>query len=134
MVVFGGEAFDVRDYRYWFAGATVSATAGKPALANMYGITETTVHVTFRAVTAADPDGPVRSPIGRPLTGQHGYVLDAHGRLAPRGAVGELRGVRRLAGQVETARVPQRVLLLEIPAGTPCPGGGGRLVRVDDLG
>ncbi|WP_084701211.1 non-ribosomal peptide synthetase [Streptacidiphilus anmyonensis] len=89
VVVFGGEAFDVRDYRDWFAGGTVSA-AGKPALVNMYGITETTVHVTFRAVTAADPDGPVRSPIGRPLTGQHGYVLDAHGRLAPRGAVGEL--------------------------------------------
>ncbi|SEL58156.1 non-ribosomal peptide synthetase [Streptacidiphilus jiangxiensis] len=86
VVVFGGEAFDVRDYRDWFSG---SAT-GRPALVNMYGITETTVHVTFRTVTGADPDGPVRSPIGRPLTGQHGYVLDAHGRLAPRGTVGEL--------------------------------------------
>ncbi|WP_329563922.1 non-ribosomal peptide synthetase [Kitasatospora sp. NBC_01266] len=84
-VVFGGEAFDVRDYRDWFAAGT-----RRPALVNMYGITETTVHVTFRLITAADPDGPDRSPIGRPLAGQHGYVLDAHGRLVPRGTVGEL--------------------------------------------
>ncbi|WP_052442558.1 non-ribosomal peptide synthetase [Streptacidiphilus neutrinimicus] len=88
VVVFGGEAFDVRDYRDWFADG--GNAVGRPALVNMYGITETTVHVTFRTITGADPDGPVRSPIGRPLTGQHGYVLDAHGRLAPRGTVGEL--------------------------------------------
>ena len=31
------------------------------------------------------------------------------------------RGVRRLAGQVEAAGVPQRVLLLEVPAGAPRP-------------
>ncbi|GAA4840132.1 amino acid adenylation domain-containing protein [Kitasatospora terrestris] len=84
-VVFGGDAFDVRDYADWFA-----APEGKPALVNMYGITETTVHVTYRLITAADVAAGVRSPIGRPLAGQHGYVLDRHGRLVPPGTVGEL--------------------------------------------
>ncbi|MYQ99866.1 AMP-binding protein, partial [Streptomyces sp. SID6139] len=35
-VVFGGDAFDVRDYGDWF-----TAPGEKPALVNMYGITET---------------------------------------------------------------------------------------------
>ncbi|MFD1146968.1 amino acid adenylation domain-containing protein [Saccharothrix hoggarensis] len=87
-VVFGGDAFDTRDYRDWF-----TAPGRKPALVNMYGITETTVHVTYRLITEADVtagDGAERSPIGRPLPGQHGYVLDRHGRLVPVGTVGEL--------------------------------------------
>ncbi|MDJ0383659.1 non-ribosomal peptide synthetase [Streptomyces sp. G-G2] len=85
-VIFGGDAFDARDYRDWFAGPA----AGRPALVNMYGITETTVHVTYRLITEADTVAAVYSPIGRPLAGQHGYVLDRAGRLAPRGTVGEL--------------------------------------------
>ncbi|MER5933048.1 amino acid adenylation domain-containing protein [Streptomyces sp. NPDC002054] len=85
-VVFGGDAFDTRDYRDWFA---VPADR-RPALVNMYGITETTVHVTYRLITEEDPGSPVYSPIGRPLAGQHGYVLDQAGRLVPRGTVGEL--------------------------------------------
>jgi amino acid adenylation domain-containing protein len=84
-VIFGGDAFDARDYRDWFA-----APAGKPDLVNMYGITETTVHVTFRLITAEDVDSPVYSPIGRPLAGQRGYVLDRSRRLVPQGTVGEL--------------------------------------------
>ncbi|WP_406512917.1 amino acid adenylation domain-containing protein [Streptomyces sp. NBC_00161] len=85
-VVFGGDAFDARDYRDWFAGPE----GGRPALVNMYGITETTVHVTFRLITEEDTVSPVYSPIGRPLAGQHGYVLDRAGRLVPHGTVGEL--------------------------------------------
>lgn len=83
-VIFGGDALDVRDYRDWFTGAR------RPALVNMYGITETTVHVTFRPITAADTTGIESSPIGRPLTGQYGLVLDRHGRQVPIGTVGEL--------------------------------------------
>lgn len=85
-VIFGGDALDVRDYRDWFA----APADRRPALVNMYGITETTVHVTYRLITGDDPGGDIRSPIGRPLAGQHGYVLDATGRLAPQGTVGEL--------------------------------------------
>ena len=125
-VVFGGDAFDVRDYRDWFA---VPARR-RPALVNMYGITETTVHVTYRLITGEDPGGDVRSPIGRPLTGQHGYVLDASGRLAPQGAVGELyvagggvaRGYRNRP-ELSAERFPLD------PFGPP----GGRMYRTGDL-
>ncbi|TDU75348.1 non-ribosomal peptide synthetase [Streptomyces sp. KS 21] len=85
-VVFGGDAFDARDYRDWFA----VPEGERPALVNMYGITETTVHVTYRLITEEDTVSPVYSPIGRPLAGQHGYVLDRAGRLVPHGTVGEL--------------------------------------------
>ncbi|MGW6406221.1 amino acid adenylation domain-containing protein [Streptomyces vinaceus] len=85
-VVFGGDAFDARDYRDWFA----VPEDRRPALVNMYGITETTVHVTYRLITEEDTVSPVYSPIGRPLAGQHGYVLDRAGRLVPHGTVGEL--------------------------------------------
>ena len=47
--------------------------------------------------------------------------------------VGELAGVGGLAGEVEAAGVPQRVLLLEVPAGAARPVHRRR-VGVDDLG
>ncbi|MEW2619099.1 amino acid adenylation domain-containing protein [Streptomyces sp. NPDC048106] len=124
-VVFGGDAFDVRDYADWFA-----APGDRPALVNMYGITETTVHVTFRTITARDVTGCVRSPIGRPLTGQHGYVLDSWGRLVPPGSVGELyvsgggvaRGYRNRP-ELTAER------FLDDPFGAP----GARMYRTGDL-
>jgi amino acid adenylation domain-containing protein len=125
-VVFGGDAFDTRDYRDWFA----APAARRPALVNMYGITETTVHVTFRLITAEDAGSPVYSPIGRPLDGQHGYVLDRHGRLVPQGTVGELyvagggvaRGYRNRPG-LSAERFPLD------PFGPP----GSRMYRTGDL-
>ncbi|MBB0232819.1 amino acid adenylation domain-containing protein, partial [Streptomyces calidiresistens] len=125
-VVFGGDAFDTRDYRDWFAGPA----GERPALVNMYGITETTVHVTFREITADDPDGPAPSPIGLPLAGQHGYVLDHTGRLVPPGTVGELyvsgagvaRGYRDRPALTAERFVPD-------PYGPP----GSRMYRTGDL-
>ncbi|WTX92654.1 non-ribosomal peptide synthetase [Streptomyces sp. NBC_00637] len=63
-VVFGGEALRPGSLKAW------SAAYGwrGPRLVNMYGITETTVHVTYRPLTAADQDQAV-SPIGTPLPG-----------------------------------------------------------------
>jgi non-ribosomal peptide synthetase component F len=46
-VIFGGEALDLRASR---PGSSATATA-RPRLVNMYGITETTVHVTYRPLT-----------------------------------------------------------------------------------
>ncbi|MFE2147586.1 condensation domain-containing protein, partial [Streptomyces sp. NPDC059456] len=118
-VVFGGDAFDARDYRDWFA---VPEDA-RPALVNMYGITETTVHVTYRLITEADTVSAVYSPIGRPLAGQHGYVLDRAGRLVPHGTVGELYVAGGGGGAGEShqhARDGQRVT-----RGPHRPAGGG---------
>jgi non-ribosomal peptide synthetase component F len=50
-VVFGGEALEPRRLRTWMADHPDS-----PRLINMYGITETTVHASFREILAGDVD------------------------------------------------------------------------------
>nr|WP_063817890.1 non-ribosomal peptide synthetase [Herbidospora sakaeratensis] len=86
LVVFGGEALDVEMLRPWWDrfGDTT------PRLVNMYGITETTVHVTRRPLTAADLAAAERSPIGGPLPDLARYVLDERLRPVPPGVPGEL--------------------------------------------
>ncbi|GGQ08010.1 non-ribosomal peptide synthetase [Streptomyces roseolilacinus] len=125
-VVFGGDAFDARDYRDWFA----VPEGERPALVNMYGITETTVHVTYRPITEADTRSPVSSPIGRPLAGQHGYVLDRFGRLVPRGTVGELYVA---GGGVARGYRNRPELSAERFPADPFGPGGTRMYRTGDL-
>ncbi|MGO4424452.1 AMP-binding protein, partial [Streptomyces sp. MCAF7] len=84
-VVFGGEALDVTALRPWSRRPANRATE----LVNMYGITETTVHVTYRPLGEPDLDAAV-SPIGVHLPDLRTYVVDRHGRPAPIGVVGEL--------------------------------------------
>ena len=55
----------------------------------MYGITETTVHASFREIVAGDVDSAV-SPIGVPLAHLGFFVLDGWLRPVPAGVVGEL--------------------------------------------
>jgi amino acid adenylation domain-containing protein len=81
-VIFGGEALDPGMLRLWWR-----RHPDRPRLVNMYGITETTVHVTFRPVTAEDHG----SVIGRPLTDLAVYLLDAAGEPVPAGVPGEIR-------------------------------------------
>jgi len=52
-VIFGGEALSLADLRLWVQRHGIDA----PRLVNMYGITETTVHVTHRPIAWADLDG-----------------------------------------------------------------------------
>ncbi|MGW3453151.1 amino acid adenylation domain-containing protein [Streptomyces albidoflavus] len=85
VVVFGGEALEVASLKPWLRRPVNQGTQ----LVNMYGITETTVHVTYHPLTEADLDRPV-SPIGRRIPDLRTYVLDPHGRPAPIGVVGEL--------------------------------------------
>jgi len=87
LVVFGGEALEVETLRPWFDRRGDRS----PELVNMYGITETTVHVTYRPVTAADLDGPAgASPIGVPIPGWRVLLLDPHLQPVPVGVVGEI--------------------------------------------
>ncbi|RJQ80371.1 amino acid adenylation domain-containing protein [Pseudonocardiaceae bacterium YIM PH 21723] len=88
-VVFGGEALDVSALGPWFARLGAKA----PAMINMYGITETTVHVTYREVLPVDVarhGGAARSPIGAPLRDLELYVVDSALNPAPIGVPGEL--------------------------------------------
>ena len=56
----------------------------------MYGITETTVHVTYRPLTKADAQFETRSLIGVPIPDVQLYLLDARNRPVPPGVVGEI--------------------------------------------
>ena len=85
-VIFGGEALEFESLRPWVVRHGDSA----PRLINMYGITETCVHVTFRPVTAADLDAGSGSFIGEPLPDLHAVVMDADGRPVLPGTEGEL--------------------------------------------
>ncbi len=86
-VIFGGEALDVPALAPWFAHFAASPAA--PVLVNMYGITETTVHVTWRPITAADLRRRV-SVIGVPIPDLQVHLVDRHGNLVPVGVAGEM--------------------------------------------
>ncbi|WP_318196650.1 non-ribosomal peptide synthetase [Streptomyces sp. MCL20-2] len=85
VVVFGGEALDVSALRPWVRRGVNRDTR----LVNMYGITETTVHVTYRELSSGDLEGSA-SPIGCRIPDLRLYVLDGRGGPVPVGAVGEL--------------------------------------------
>src|SRR6266567_9120313 len=61
LVIFGGEALEMQSLKPWFDRHGDQT----PKLVNMYGITETTVHVTYRPLTAADVGA--KSVIGIPI-------------------------------------------------------------------
>ncbi|MBT3778401.1 MAG: amino acid adenylation domain-containing protein, partial [Rhodospirillaceae bacterium] len=84
MVIFGGEALDPRKLASWYQ-------LGLPAqLVNMYGITETTVHVTYQPLTAELARSAFFSPIGQPLPDLQAHILDGSLRQVPVGVWGEL--------------------------------------------
>ncbi|MCA2219558.1 non-ribosomal peptide synthetase, partial [Jidongwangia harbinensis] len=85
-VVFGGEALDLRRLAGWYARHPDDA----PVLVNMYGITETTVHVTYQALTARTADGQARSLVGGGIPDLRMYVLDAALHPVRPGIAGEL--------------------------------------------
>ncbi|MDX3229011.1 non-ribosomal peptide synthetase [Streptomyces sp. ME19-01-6] len=119
-----------------FAPATLGDwPTGHPGteVVNMYGITETTVHVTARTITAEDIAAD-RSPIGTPLPTTTVRLLDPHPaagrhRMLPVGAVGEIcvGGEGVAAGYVGRPE-------LERERFVPDPYGSGRLYRSGDLG
>ncbi|MFF9077669.1 amino acid adenylation domain-containing protein [Streptomyces sp. NPDC014872] len=82
-VVFGGEALDWTRIGSWVERSGVDG----PRLVNMYGITETTVHVTSRPAFARGGSGSV---IGRAMPHLRAYVLDDALRPVPTGVRGEL--------------------------------------------
>ncbi|MEV0696794.1 amino acid adenylation domain-containing protein [Saccharopolyspora sp. NPDC050389] len=119
-VVLGGEALDCSRVPDWGDGRG-------PAVVNMYGITETTVHVTHAEI-GADDGG--RSRIGRPLADLRVHVLDANLKPVPVGVVGEMyvagAGVARgYAGR--PGLTGQRFVA------DPFGEAGGRMYRSGDL-
>jgi amino acid adenylation domain-containing protein len=85
-VIFGGEALNFVTLRPWFDRHGDRT----PQLINMYGITETTVHVTYRPVTVEDSLTETRSLIGTPIPDLRLYLFDSQLQPALPGAVGEI--------------------------------------------
>ncbi|MCK9818553.1 condensation domain-containing protein, partial [Pseudomonas sp. MAFF 302046] len=124
--VFGGEALEVENLRPWFERFGDQA----PQLINMYGITETTVHVTYRPLSMADLDQVAASPIGEPIPDLSWYLLDADLNPVARGCTGEL-----YVGRAGLARGYLNRGDLSATRFIPDPFGeqGGRLYRTGDL-
>ncbi|QJB38092.1 amino acid adenylation domain-containing protein [Chitinophaga oryzae] len=82
-VIFGGEALlpaRLAAWKHAYPGVK---------LINMYGITETTVHTTYKEITIAETSMPA-SNIGVPIPTVGVYILDARQQLMPVGVPGEL--------------------------------------------
>jgi acyl-coenzyme A synthetase/AMP-(fatty) acid ligase len=122
-VVFGGEALETAMLRPWFErhGDRI------PQLVNMYGITETTVHVTYRLLTVADSLG-TSSPIGVPIPDLHLDIFDTHFEPVPAMVPGELYiGGAGLAQGYFRRQALTRDRFIDDPHGR-----GGRLYRTGD--
>ncbi|MES2300291.1 MAG: amino acid adenylation domain-containing protein, partial [Pseudomonadota bacterium] len=127
-VVFGGEALDMAALQPWYERAANDSTL----LVNMYGITETTVHVTYRALAKADAYRPGPSPIGRQIPDLQLYILDPNGEPVPFGVTGEMyvggAGVAR--GYLNRPELNAERFIADRFSGRP----GARLYKTGDLG
>jgi amino acid adenylation domain-containing protein/non-ribosomal peptide synthase protein (TIGR01720 family) len=86
-VIFGGAKLDPSTLRPWAERNPLETTR----LVNMYGITETTVHVTVRELDRDDIWAEhAASPVGRPLPETTVQLLDADMNLVPAGVDGEM--------------------------------------------
>jgi amino acid adenylation domain-containing protein len=126
-VVFGGEALDLPSLRPWVE----RHGDRRPLLVNMYGITETTVHVTYREVAAGDVEHARPSLIGGPLDDLRLVLLDSAGGLAAIGAVGEIHvgGAGPARGYLGRPGLTGERFVPDPYSGEP----GGRLYRSGDL-
>jgi len=83
-IIFGGEALNMPQLKPWFINYNLS----KPILINMYGITEITVHATYKLIKETELNG--GSNIGKTLDDLTSYVLSTNLMPLPIGAIGEL--------------------------------------------
>jgi amino acid adenylation domain-containing protein/non-ribosomal peptide synthase protein (TIGR01720 family) len=127
VVIFGGEALDMARLGDWYA----NHPDGQPALVNMFGITETTIHATY---TRLDPEtcqaGPGMSVIGRSLPNLKLYVLDGGLELMPQLVVGELyiAGAGLARGYLDRAALTAGRFVAD-----PYGAAGSRMYRSGDL-
>lgn len=127
-VIFGGEALDIPSLRPWFAAHGDQ----QPRLVNMYGITETTVHVTYRPIRAADAAAGSGSVIGIGIPDLSVHLLDAQFEPVPVGVTGEIfvGGAGVCRGYLNRPALTAERFVPDPFSPTP----GARLYRSGDLG
>jgi amino acid adenylation domain-containing protein len=122
LLIFGGEPLDTQILLPWFD------THPECRVVNMFGITETTVHVTEQTITRALAEAGSRS-VGRPLPGWYIYVLDECGSPVQLGQSGEIHvgGAGVALGYLNRHELTAQRFL-------PDPFRGGIMYRSGDLG
>lgn len=85
MIIFGGEAVDIKMLKPWFE----KYGDANPAIYNMYGITEVTIHATYHRFTSEDCKKN-NNTIGIPLPFYQIYLLDEQGCEVQQGEKGEI--------------------------------------------
>ncbi len=127
-IIFGGEELKVHDLQPWYE----KYSDRSPQLVNMYGITETTAHVTYRPLSASDCNGTRESGIGRPIPDLQVYILDRSLNFVPVKVPGEMyvggAGVAR--GYLNRPELTAEKFIPDPFSGKP----GARLYKTGDLG
>ncbi len=132
-VIFGGEALEFSSLRGWVKRHGDNA----PQLINMYGITETTVHVTYRRLMRADVEGERSSLIGQPIPDLTLHVLDEDRKPVDVGIEGEIYvgGAGVSQGYLRRPTLTaERFFPDPFYNGNGNGSGGGTLYRTGDLG
>jgi amino acid adenylation domain-containing protein len=127
VVIFGGEALEPASLRGWME----RHGDVQPRLINMYGITETTVHVTYRPLNLSDAGTTTGSVIGEAIPDLQLYLLDKNLEPVPLGVCGEMYvgGDGPARGYLNRAELTAERFM-------PDPFGGevgARLYRTGDL-
>ncbi len=123
LVIFGGEALEIQSLKPWFEQHGEES----PQLVNMYGITETTVHVTYRPLTINDLNS-TRSAIGRPIPDLQMYILNDNLQPVPLGVTGQMYvgGDGLARGYLNRPELTKERFIAN-------PFGRGRLYKTGDL-
>ncbi|MBI1924147.1 amino acid adenylation domain-containing protein [Candidatus Poribacteria bacterium] len=126
LVIFGGEALELQHLKPWFERHGDHS----PQLVNMYGITETTVHVTYRPLTRADLNR-TGSRIGSRIPDMQVYILDRHLQPVPIGVPGEMYigGAGLSRGYLNRPELTEERFILNPFTDAP----GARLYKSGDL-
>ncbi|UYB44836.1 amino acid adenylation domain-containing protein [Streptomyces sp. Je 1-4] len=125
-VVFGGEALDLGRMAEWYRRHGDTA----PVLVNMYGITETTVHVSYLPLDERAVAGQTRSLIGRGIPDLRVYVLGDRLELLPPNVPGEMyvAGAGLARGYLHRSALSAERFVAD-PFGPP----GARMYRTGDV-
>ncbi|SDZ72412.1 amino acid adenylation domain-containing protein, partial [Variovorax sp. YR266] len=125
-VIFGGEALELRRLQDWYDRHADNA----PVLVNMYGITETTVHVSYIALDRSIAAQEANSLVGRGIPDLQVYVLDDLLQPVPAGVPGELyvAGAGLARGYLNRPGLSAERFVAN-PLGAP----GSRMYRTGDL-
>ncbi len=123
-VIFGGEALELSMLKDWFE----NHGDARPRLINMYGITETTVHVTYRSLKKEDSINKSGSIIGKPIRDLSFYILNEQMEPVPTGVTGEIYvgGPGLARGYLNRDELTKERFISN-------PFGSGRLYKTGDL-